>query len=111
MPEARLATGIWVSAYLRRLQLADIPAYIIRHGDDTAGAVLVKCAMLDGKATLWTRQWDFETDQQTWTLLAEGSEPDIDAHARKQIDFDPDLWLIEVESRSGETLLSHEGLT
>ena len=26
MPEARLAAGIWVAAYLRRLALADIPA-------------------------------------------------------------------------------------
>ena len=58
MAEARLAAGVWVAAYLRRLMLADIPAYVTRHGDDTAGAVMVKCATLDGRASLWTRQWD-----------------------------------------------------
>ncbi|MEG4641324.1 DUF1491 family protein, partial [Paracoccus sp. APAP_BH8] len=36
MPEPRLAAGIWVAAYLRRLGLAGIPAYVTRHGDDTA---------------------------------------------------------------------------
>ena len=41
---ARLASGIWVSAYLARLRLADIPAYVVARGDDTAGAVLVKQA-------------------------------------------------------------------
>ena len=47
MAEARLAAGIWVAAYLRRLGLAGIPAYVTRHGDDTAGSVMVKCATLD----------------------------------------------------------------
>ncbi len=64
MAEARLAAGIWVAAYLRRLTLADIPAYIARHGDDTAGAVLVKCATLDGRASLWAREWDLDTGRR-----------------------------------------------
>ena len=41
MPEPRLASGIWVSAYLARLGLANIPAYVTARGDETAGAVLV----------------------------------------------------------------------
>ena len=34
---ARLAAGIWVSAYLTRLRLADIPAYVTAKGDADGG--------------------------------------------------------------------------
>lgn len=111
MAEPRLASGVWVSAYLRRLALANIPAYVLRHGDDTAGAVLVKCATLDGQATLWRREWDFETDTRPWTRLDQGPEALIDARIRKEAGFDPDLWAIEIESRGGTTLLAQDGLS
>lgn len=110
MPEPRLTAGIWVSAYLRRLGLADIPAYVTRHGDDTAGAVMVKCATLDGRASLWVREWDFETDQRPWARLDEGAERDIDARIARDAGRDPDLWVIEIESRAARTLLDEDGL-
>mgnify|MGYP000991597170 FL=1 len=110
MPEARLAAGIWVAAYLRRLALADIPAYVTRRGDDTAGAVMVKCATLDGRASLWTREWDLDSDQRLWIALNEAAERDIDAEIARNIARDPDLWVIEIESRDGRTLLDEAGL-
>ncbi len=110
MAEARLAAGIWVAAYLRRLTLADIPAYVTRHGDDTAGAVLVKCATLDGRASLWAREWDLDTDQRLWVRLNEGAERDIDAQIARQTARDPDLWVVEIESRDARTLLDEPGL-
>lgn len=110
MPEARLATGIWVSAYLTRLQLADIPAYVTRRGDDTAGAVMVKCATLDGQAALWAREWDLDADQRLWARLKQAPERDIDADITRHLARDPDLWVIEIESRGGQTLLDQDGL-
>ena len=110
MAEARLAAGIWVAAYLRRLGLAGIPAYVTRHGDDTAGAVLVKCATLDDRASLWAREWDLETDQRLWIRLTEADEREIDAQIARQSARDPDLWVIEIESRDGRTLLDEPGL-
>ena len=110
MAEPRLATGIWVSAYLARLGLANIPAYVLTHGDNTAGAVLVKCVRLDGTAQLYAREWDFETDTRSWRRIADGPEPQVDAAIAKQRGFDPDLWVIEIESRDGLTLLDEEGL-
>ncbi|MBT6188817.1 MAG: DUF1491 family protein, partial [Tateyamaria sp.] len=47
---SRLTSRFWVDAYLARLRLADIPAFIVTHGDDTGGAVLVKLNTLDGEA-------------------------------------------------------------
>jgi hypothetical protein len=110
MPEARLAAGIWVAAYLRRLGLADIPAYVTRHGDDTAGSVMVKCATLDGRASLWIREWDLESGRRLWLRLNEAAEPDIDAEITRNAARDPDLWVVEIESRDGRTLLEQDGL-
>ncbi len=110
MPEARLAAGIWVSAYLTRLGLADIPAYVVAHGDDTAGAILVKCARLDGTGQLYAREWDAETDSRHWAVIADGPEAQLDQMIQRQRGFDPDLWVIEIESRDGRTLLDEPGL-
>lgn len=110
MPEPRLAAGIWVSAYLARLGLANIPAYVTARGDDTAGAVLVKCAMLDGTATLYGREWNFDTGSRPWQVLAQGPEREVDGAIARQRGFDPDLWIIEVEDRDGRTLLDEPGL-
>ena len=54
----RLTAEFWVQAYLTRLRLADIPAFVVARGDATAGAVLVKCATLDGRATAYQRRTD-----------------------------------------------------
>lgn len=108
--EPRLASGVWVSAYLARLRLADIPAFVVRRGDDTAGAVLVKLNTLDGQARLHQRSVDLMTGARKWVVLADGDERDIDASATRQAEFDPDLWVIEVEDRQGRDLLDEPGL-
>ena len=105
----RLTSAFWVQAYLRRLALADIPAFVVRHGDDTAGAVLVKQSPLDGTATLFQRGFSMD-GPGPWEVLAEGEEASVDAAIARQRDFDPDLWVIEVEDRGGRHLLDAEGL-
>ena len=107
---ARLASGLWVSAYLARLRLADIPAYVTAKGDATSGAVIVKCATLDGAARAWQRSYDFAADQRIWVVLAEGAEADVDASIARARRSDPDLWVIELEDRAGRNLLDQPGL-
>ena len=107
---ARLASGLWVSAYLARLQAEALGAYVVARGDATAGAVLVKSATLDGQARAWQRTYDIEADARVWTVLAEGDEATVDAAIGRQRARDPDLWVIEVESRDGRTLLDQPGL-
>ena len=70
-PEPRLKAGIWVAAYLARLQGLAIPAYVVKRGDETAGAVLVKLAMLDGRAQAFQRSFDPMTGGRTWMVLAD----------------------------------------
>jgi len=107
---ARLTARMWVDAYLTRLRLAAIPAYVTAKGDATAGAVLVKLATLDGQARAFQRSFDLMTGNRAWVVLAEGPERDVDAAIGRQRGFDPDLWVIEVEDRAGRHLLDHDGL-
>ena len=111
MPEARLAAGIWVGAYMARLRQAAIPVYVVARGDDTAGAVLVKCAPMDGTACCYQRSYDLMSGTRSWVVLAEGPEEEVDAAIARQREFDPDLWVLEVEDRAGRHLLDEEGLT
>lgn len=107
---ARLTADFWVKAYLRRLELAGIPAFVTAHGDATAGAVLVKQAPLDGTACAYQRSFDLMSGARAWVVLAEGAEVDVDAAIARQRQFDRDLWVIEVEDRAGRHLLEEEGL-
>ncbi|MDE3026771.1 MAG: DUF1491 family protein [Paracoccaceae bacterium] len=106
----RLTSQFWVGAYLTRLRLADIPAYVTAHGDDTAGAILVKLATLDGRARVFERSFDMKTGERNWIALAEGAEAEVDAAIARQKGYDPDLWVIEIEDRQGRTLLEEDGL-
>jgi hypothetical protein len=106
----RLTAEVWVSAYLTRLRLADIPAFVVRKGDATAGAVLVKLNTLDRRAVAYQRSFDLVTGDRKWIVLTEGDEPEVDAALARQAEFDPDLWVIEVEDRAGRHLLDEPGL-
>lgn len=108
---SRLTADFWVRAYLTRLRLADIPAFITAKGDATAGAVLVKLATLDGRARAFQRSFDLMTGNRAWIVLAEGEERAVDAAIARQRGYDPDLWVVEIEDRQGRTLLDEPGLS
>ncbi|MDW3117363.1 MAG: DUF1491 family protein [Roseovarius pacificus] len=108
---ARLTAEFWVQAYLARLRLADIPAFVTAHGDDTAGAVLVKLNTLDGQARVFQRSFDLMSGARHWGVLTEGEERAVDEAIARQRGFDPDLWVIEVEDREGRHLLDQDGLS
>lgn len=106
----RLTAEVWVSAYVTRLRLQEIPAFVVCHGDDTAGAVLVKINTLDGRACCYQRSFDLMTGDRKWIVLAEGAEDHVDTSITRQRSFDPDLWVIEVEDKLGRHLLDEPGL-
>ena len=107
---ARLTAEFWVQAYLARLRLEDIPAFVVARGDATAGAVLVKQSTLDGRARAFQRGFDPMTGAREWMTLVEGDEAEVDAAIARQRGYDPDLWVIEVEDRRGRHLLDAPGL-
>ncbi|APX90095.1 GTP-binding protein Era [Brevirhabdus pacifica] len=106
----RLTAEFWVDAYMRRLQLADIPAYLMRRGDATAGAVLVRLDTMDGQARVFQRSFDLMTGERRWVVLAEGPEAEVGQTLARQAERDPDLWIVEIEDRQGRHMLDQPGL-
>lgn len=106
----RLTSEFWVQAYLTRLRLADIPAFVTAKGDTTAGTVMVKQNTLDGQARAFQRSYDMD-GQRIWVVLAEGPDNEVEASLSKQRSFDPDIWIIEVEDRDGRHLLDEPGFS
>jgi hypothetical protein len=106
----RLKTELWVKAYLRQRQAAGAFAAIVRHGHDDAGAILIKIARLDGTAALFgpapmslAPESDVTIDRRFSRLHdAEWvAEKDIDTILARQRSYDEDIWVVEVEDRSG----------
>lgn len=106
----RLVTRVWVSALVRRCNVQGVAATVIRHGYDEAGAVLLLARRRDGLCQLFgaTQQGigqqgigQQDGGQRAWLPLTGRdpvSEADADAIVEKQRRFDPDLWVVEIET-------------
>jgi len=105
--EARLKSGLWVQALIRRCDLAAIGVAVVARGDADAGAVLLKLAPRDaGCAVLsQTRRPDGSSVWLRATGAVPVSEEDADRYIERQRQRDPDLWVVEIESGATETFL------
>jgi hypothetical protein len=109
----RLKSAIWVAAYIRRCHLEGAFAVVRRRGAEEAGAIFVKISRLDGTAALFgpAPQSAFDEarpiERRFVSSLAGGFVEDVKAEAQiaRQREFDPDLWVIEVEDRAGRHFL------
>lgn len=109
----RLKSAIWVSAYVRRCHIEGAFAVVRRRGAEEAGAIFVKVSRLDGTAGLYApaSQSAFDDTRPvdrffTSCLKDEYSPDDIaETRIRREIEFDPDVWVIEVEDRAGRHFL------
>ena len=110
MTSDRLASDFWVRAYLARLRRDSIPAFIAATGDPDAGAILVKLNRLDGSGRIFQRVYDMDADKWLWKMLDEGSDSDLDEYLERQHARDPDLWIVEVEDKSGRHMLDEPGM-
>jgi hypothetical protein len=108
----RLKSNIWVAAYLRRCQTAGIFGAVRRRGAEEAGAVFVKVALLDGNAMLYVPapQTVYDESRPVERLFVPISkeplpESSVEERLQKEIRFDPDAWIVEIEDRSGQHFL------
>jgi hypothetical protein len=104
MSEPRLKTEIRIAAQLRRAAAAGAFATIARRGDGDAGAVAVKVYLGARRARLFVEGRD-EKGEPLWRepLGGEADEAAVDAFLEKEIRFDRDLWIVEIEDRDGRT--------
>ena len=109
----RLKSAIWVAAYVRRCHLEGAFAVVRRRGAEEAGAIFVKVSRLDGTAALYAPapQSDFDEakpgDRRFVSVLPALYAPDADIEARlaREMKFDTDVWIVEVEDRAGRHFL------
>ena len=106
MTDARVKTKLWVQAYLRRRHAEGVGAMVARRGDPDAGAVIVKIALMNGTARVFTQFRD-EVGAMCWReKSAIASEADADAAIAREAEFDPDIWVVEVEDKTGAHALT-----
>lgn len=108
----RVNSELWVKAYLRRCSAGGAFATVARHGDNRSGAVFVKISHLQGRARLLgpapAGLADSEEDRRFAVHAAEAPEADIDRLIARQVEFDSDLWVIEIEDRDGRSFLDDD---
>ena len=102
---SRLTSSFWVQAYIKKLNLLGVPAFVVSHGDDTAGAIIVKVNKLNGDAVLFERSFSLDKNLNQWSKFESGDEKELDDLLSRQLSRDRDLWIVEIESREGDPFL------
>jgi GMP synthase (glutamine-hydrolysing) len=103
MAAARLKTELWVQACIRRGDLDGVPVMVLRKGDPTSGAILVKRNRFEQGCSVLVETRDAEGGRAWYA----GTGPDpvdeatADAYLERSRSRDPDLWIIEIEDRRG----------
>ncbi len=103
-------TDIWVAAYRRRCELSAMPVVIVRKGAPEAGSIFV--AIRAGNDEVWlmgppagpllNEAGDRQFEQQFEGPIAQQK---VDEYLRRQAEYDPDIWVVEVEDREGRAFL------
>ena len=81
----RLTSSFWVQAYIKRLNLMGVPAFVVSHGDDTAGSIIVKVNKLNGDAILFERSFSLERNISQWSKSQSGDEKELDELLSRQL--------------------------
>jgi|SRR5665648_268191 len=112
----RVKSEIWVGAYLRRCQAESISVVIVRRGDAAAGAIFISVDRLDGTVCLYgpaaAGLEGGETERRWVCCLGAGpvASAEAGAYLARQIEFDADLWIVEVEDRQGRHFLGDDAV-
>lgn len=107
----RVRADFWVSAYLRRCAGAGAAAVLRRRGAAEAGAIFVRLDRLDGSTALFgpapqSEARDLGERRFSRLHAAAWVDPaETEEKLARQLRFDPDLWIVEVEDRAGRSFL------
>jgi hypothetical protein len=102
----KLKAAIQIKAIIRRAEVAGAQAFLVRRGSEEAGALFLKLSRLDGTFTVLNqaRRGDGEL---IWTkpLGDNVNEEAASQYLEKQVRFDPDLWILEIEDAQGRAFV------
>jgi hypothetical protein len=106
-----LKSEIWVKAHLRRCFGAGLTAVVAHKGAPEAGAVYIQVTIAPDQVKVFAPEPGptyNEDGQRNWYMPL-GSDPVSDKAAaqyfKRQKSFDPDIWIIDIDDRSGSGLL------
>ncbi|MEI8144860.1 MAG: DUF1491 family protein [Alphaproteobacteria bacterium] len=110
---ARVTSEFWVSAYLRRVRLQGGFPVLRKRGAAEAGAIAIVIARGDRLSALYlpAPQSEFgegeSLDRKFASAFPEGfvEEYRVEEKLTREIRFDPDVWIVEVEDRDGRSFL------
>lgn len=103
----RLKSDIWVQALVLRCKAEAVHALVARRGDKISGAILVRVNRLDGTADVYQAARN-GLGEQIWirgTGDASVEEAKADKFVKRQMEFDPDVWVVEIDDRKGRHFL------
>jgi hypothetical protein len=107
----RIKSEIWVKAYLRRCQVQGVSAVVVRRGDEHAGAIYICLNRLDGTVKLYgpapAGLEGGESERRWVSCFASSpiSEGEVAIYLARQVKFDADIWIVEVEDKAGRHFL------
>ena len=107
----RVTSSLWVGAFIRRCNAEGAMAVVARHGAEEAGAIFVLIDRINGAGDLYAPapQSSFDeahpSDRRFQKVIAAQPMEAINERIRREVRFDPDLWVIAVEDRDGRALL------
>ena len=106
MPTPRLKAGIFVRALTRRAEVAGAAAFVVRMGSEEAGALILRVNKLDGTVLVLNQARDGKGNL-VWAQPLGGWSPEARTTewCDKQVKFDPDLWIVEIEDRAGRAFV------
>lgn len=87
-----------------------VEAALRKRGAAEAGAIFVKLDLLDGTASLFGPApqlfVDDNSSERLFAPIMQGVTPlDVEERMKRELRFDSDLWLVEVDDRAGRHFL------
>ena len=96
MADPRVKAKLWVQMALRMGDLAGRPGAVLRAGDADAGGILVVLRAQDAFIVLsQVRAGEGESAWMRATGAASVDQATVDAYIDRQVQRDPDLWVVE----------------
>ena len=104
-----LSSDLWVSALIRRAEIGGANATVARRGDQRAGTVIVKAYNTrDRTARLYTEAFGPDGERLWIQPVTSEFESELDAYIQRQIGYDPDIWVVEIEDREGRHFITEK---
>ena len=98
---------LWCAAFLRRHNDLGSICVVSRRGDPIAGQVWIEVDHIDGTSSLFTQAPSaaIKSEEISWVFQRRFDRvpnQTVKQRIEKEINFDPDFWLLTLESRGSE---------